>query len=137
MKRRHPGSTRTDTLFPYTALFRSRLATSARRVEVDQVQPGRPGLRVGAGHRQRLVGVAGLAPVIALRQPYHAAASHVDRRIDLEWRSRAHGVHRRKLANSPAPLAADHYERKHVSARQVDSVPVNTRMPPLNQKNNT
>src|SRR3546814_3469756 len=89
MKRRHPGSTRTDTLFPYTALFRSRLATSARRVEVDQVQPGRPGLRVGAGHRQRIVGVAGLAPVIALRQPYHAAASHVDRRIDLEWRSRA------------------------------------------------
>src|SRR3546814_18940889 len=54
-----------------------------------------------------LVGVAGLAPVIALRQPYHAAASHVDRRIDLEWRSRAHGVHRRKLASSRAPVAAD------------------------------
>src|SRR3546814_12242659 len=122
MKRRHPGSTRTDTLFPYTALFRSRLATSARRVEVDQVQPGRPGLRVGAGHRQRIVGVAGLAPVIALRQPYHAAASHVDRRIDLEWRSRAHAVHRRKLASSRAPVAADRQgwktEPQHRPTRQ-------------------
>src|SRR3546814_19396808 len=31
MIRRPPRSTRTDTLFPYTTLFRSRLATGAKR----------------------------------------------------------------------------------------------------------
>src|SRR3546814_3970707 len=40
MIRRPPGSTRTDTLFPYTTLFRSRLAASAAqlRAEVEATQ---------------------------------------------------------------------------------------------------
>src|SRR3546814_6047151 len=42
MLRRPPRSTRTDTLFPYTTLFRS-------RVEVQRIGPGRdPGERGGA-----------------------------------------------------------------------------------------
>src|SRR3546814_14948399 len=35
MQRRPPRSTRTDTLFPYTTLFRSRIATLARFVEIS------------------------------------------------------------------------------------------------------
>src|SRR3546814_6621563 len=33
MIRRPPGSTRTDTLFPYTTLFRSQLERAAREIE--------------------------------------------------------------------------------------------------------
>src|SRR3546814_19449428 len=40
MKRRPPRSTRTDTLFPYTTLFRSCLGAAGRRqVEIDRVAP--------------------------------------------------------------------------------------------------
>src|SRR3546814_11870907 len=35
MIRRPPRSTRTDTLFPYTTLFRSRLALGRQRIEID------------------------------------------------------------------------------------------------------
>src|SRR3546814_1908599 len=51
MIRRPPRSTRTDTLFPYTTLFRS------RPVEADVLAPrlargtGRPAVDAGAGHR--------------------------------------------------------------------------------------
>src|SRR3546814_20497817 len=38
MKRRPPRSTRTDTLFPYTTLFRS-LCGSPRRIRADRVLP--------------------------------------------------------------------------------------------------
>src|SRR3546814_16598895 len=44
MIRRPPRSTRTDTLFPYTTLFRSRIA-----VEFRDVRPGTKGLGAGAG----------------------------------------------------------------------------------------
>src|SRR3546814_17794025 len=45
MRRRPPRSTRTDTLFPYTTLFRS-----AVRKELDgRIEPGRP--RVGEAER--------------------------------------------------------------------------------------
>src|SRR3546814_5396877 len=45
MRRRPPRSTRTDTLFPYTTLFRSvRLAGDPRRVQqhVEDAGPGQP-----------------------------------------------------------------------------------------------
>src|SRR3546814_7167145 len=38
MRRRPPRSTRTDTLFPYTTLFRSRV----RRLRLGKVSPSRP-----------------------------------------------------------------------------------------------
>src|SRR3546814_12366739 len=41
MLRRPPRSTRTDTLFPYTTLFRS-TSTSARRLRSTRVAPPRP-----------------------------------------------------------------------------------------------
>src|SRR3546814_15937468 len=49
MIRPPPRSTRTDTLFPYTTLFRSRLAAGVRQREaVGYAQPGR-GLAVFVG----------------------------------------------------------------------------------------
>src|SRR3546814_5430256 len=52
MIRRPPRSTRTDTLFPYTTLFRS--AVAARLAERDGEQRG-PDLllEIGAGHLER------------------------------------------------------------------------------------
>src|SRR3546814_13074348 len=47
MIRRPPRSTRTDTLFPYTTLFRSRLrdqAADARRRAVEARRPGGEGI---------------------------------------------------------------------------------------------
>src|SRR3546814_1290365 len=46
MVRRHPGSTRTDTLFPYTTLFRSR----ERRIDLGEAR--RLAERGEAGHRE-------------------------------------------------------------------------------------
>src|SRR3546814_4409343 len=50
MIRRPPRSTRTDTLFPYTTLFRSPLGTRARR-------PAIPRTAHGAGRRPRRRGL--------------------------------------------------------------------------------
>src|SRR3546814_1798605 len=49
MIRRPPRSTRTDTLFPYTTLFRSRPGRHGRGLETGEAAPGglRPG-QVGA-----------------------------------------------------------------------------------------
>src|SRR3546814_3911447 len=46
MLRRPPRSTRTDTLFPYTTLFRSAQYSAtfiSRRKDTDRHEPGKPG----------------------------------------------------------------------------------------------
>src|SRR3546814_7281994 len=56
MRRRPPRSTRTDTLFPYTALFRSRLEHAAAFVDVldgELVGAQFVGALVGIGTGQR------------------------------------------------------------------------------------
>src|SRR3546814_20416081 len=55
MIRRPPRSTRTDTLFPYTTLFRS--------VEADHVQPEIDPRLPGRSHRFARIAAAGLQPV--------------------------------------------------------------------------
>src|SRR3546814_1155039 len=56
MIRRPPRSTRTDTLFPYTTLFRSRRAAGRRGALPRRVRRPRPrhrrGLRRGEGRRR-------------------------------------------------------------------------------------
>src|SRR3546814_12946293 len=51
MVRRPPRSTRNDTFFPYTTLFRSR----ERRIELGEIRElvGRAGRREGAGQREQ------------------------------------------------------------------------------------
>src|SRR3546814_1126390 len=53
MIRRPPRSTRTDTLFPYTTLFRSARVT--RELLRQFIKPAR-GFRIGFGERQRILG---------------------------------------------------------------------------------
>src|SRR3546814_17776649 len=55
MIRRPPRSTRTDTLFPYTTLFRSQLAVQPfRSGHVDRLQMPQPRLMwIGAGEQRR------------------------------------------------------------------------------------
>src|SRR3546814_19248463 len=53
MIRRPPRSTRTDTLFPYTTLFRSRHRASGR---VRRDRPPRPGFHAADGDRGRWPG---------------------------------------------------------------------------------
>src|SRR3546814_6646010 len=52
MIRRPPRSTRTDTLFPYTTLFRSALASRRRRIYRQQID-GRSRVRGGRQREQR------------------------------------------------------------------------------------
>src|SRR3546814_10456275 len=81
MIRRPPRSTRTDTLFPYTTLFRSQSAdvqvVQDREQPLAQVGARRPAMRLRQGDRQallheivRLVGVAHQGAGIA-SQPDH------------------------------------------------------------------
>src|SRR3546814_4761239 len=74
MFRRPPGSTRTDTLFPYTTLFRSRRCAVAE---------GRVGCRagVGAGH---------FRPDVA--EARRLLAGRDRRRVDARARGRDQGV---------------------------------------------
>src|SRR3546814_4521163 len=53
MIRRPPGSTRTDTLFPYTTLFRSRHPRRARRPAARDQVPDHPPARAGCVDRRR------------------------------------------------------------------------------------
>src|SRR3546814_16353 len=55
MIRRPPRSTRTDTLFPYTTLFRSRISDRGQACEVD---PGGTRLRIDAAAEEICIAVA-------------------------------------------------------------------------------
>src|SRR3546814_3757017 len=76
MRRRPPRSTRTDTLFPYTTLFRS--------LRVEAVLPG-PGVEAGRAGRQRFGNQDRYRPVERL-QPLFAvvgAVEHARQRVQL------------------------------------------------------
>src|SRR3546814_2632825 len=68
MIRRPPRSTRTDTLFPYTTLFRSLWAAEARgaRPRARRRPPGAAARRADGRHEHR--GEAGLVPLHPGRQ---------------------------------------------------------------------
>src|SRR3546814_3517108 len=76
MIRRPPRSTRTDTLFPYTTLFRSRrvqkFSTSAVRSEPAVVSPSRTplisGKRRRTATRDRIIGVIVTIPSVTFRK---------------------------------------------------------------------
>src|SRR3546814_19696906 len=55
MIRRPPRSTRTDTLFPYTTLFRSRID----HLDIDAVRPGERFLEAGAQRSEAVEADAG------------------------------------------------------------------------------
>src|SRR3546814_674828 len=63
MIRRPPRSTRTDTLFPYTTLFR------CRGGGVQQPRAGGPGQQAGPSHRPRAGGVPRQRPAAHRRPP--------------------------------------------------------------------
>src|SRR3546814_18433541 len=71
MNRRPPRSTRTDTLFPYTTLFRSEAGRA--RALAGQARTGRPGAPVAkAAYRARL----GKRPGIGDRKSTRLNSSH-------------------------------------------------------------
>src|SRR3546814_2164405 len=83
MIRRPPRSTRTDTLFPYTTLFRSAGGASPERRPHD-LQQGRHRHRQGLGQ-----GAAGKRPTDATRPHSSSRAARWDR-IFLPARSEEH-----------------------------------------------
>src|SRR3546814_6293474 len=91
MIRRPPRSTRTDTLFPYTTLFRSRLTAGAREIAngiYSQLASLAARYRQTASHRSQIVLARGS---IRLRQRHHKGVLRLDRRT------------RRYHRNHPAP----------------------------------
>src|SRR3546814_13978444 len=98
MIRRPPRSTRTDTLFPYTTLFRSlRRCGNARPVSDKAAQPigaerrHLPVLDFQSGHhfgvevrRQRQIAVGSQRQIIGKRQLEPVAARSEERRVGTE-----------------------------------------------------
>src|SRR3546814_6315432 len=81
MIRRPPRSTRTDTLFPYTTLFRSRHRAHQQGVDVDRERLHEALLRrmlhLGRRGRVRTGALPGLVGVdAALDTPLHRQAEH-------------------------------------------------------------
>src|SRR3546814_19379243 len=105
MTRRPPRSTRTDTLFPYTTLFRSEVQGDARRVDIAHEAD-----RIGVDAAPRLV-VAGARDVgdrdlepLAVGQPVAGALAQVLGQI----------VHPVAAARFAAVAAAADLDRKSV-----------------------
>src|SRR3546814_15928844 len=83
MIRRPPRSTRTDTLFPYTTLFRSHLVdrtTDRRRIAGAGLQHAVGVDEQRGAHRRRVVRVGGDHPVSATDRPCRVFD---DREVDL------------------------------------------------------
>src|SRR3546814_5475576 len=96
MIRRPPRSTRTDTLVPYTTLFRSDAAAAHRRARLPALPERRRGPRAGAPHRA---------------QPLAAAPGHRRTRDDAGDDVRRGAVSRlqqRDAAGHPRFLPLDH-----------------------------
>src|SRR3546814_8691991 len=95
MKRLPPRSTRTDALFPYTTLFRSRLGERGGHCDVEvealgHLRPGRElrtahGGVAARGHLAQLVAVDGdlLDEIVASDQPLHGRRGVVPDLADL------------------------------------------------------
>src|SRR3546814_16254594 len=83
MIRRPPRSTRTDTLFPYTTLFRS---TPARR------RRGRAGDRHRRGCRAGAAGMAGGTPPAPRHRAVHARHHRAQRRTERAGKIRGNGI---------------------------------------------
>src|SRR3546814_2404106 len=89
MIRRPPRSTRTDTLFPYTTLFRS-----LRRIGIDAEHA------VERGRQRRCVGLAGVGDAPDLLECLHQAGEGEDSfvhhavllRGGVSWRCRSSGA---------------------------------------------
>src|SRR3546814_10929253 len=94
MIRRPPRSTRTDTLFPYTTLFRSALGRNTARVGADhRPGPGDVAADILFGHQK----INGVDPAVVLDD-------EVDDRV--VWAGAAHPVDlRMRLAGKRLPLA--------------------------------
>src|SRR3546814_11206054 len=99
MIRRPPRSTRTDTLFPYTTLFRSDGRVGVLLGALDGIQP----IAVGLGARRRLVAVG---PCVEAVAGLHAASlSNAARRETSHTPSNA-SFHYMNRSSSAAPVAA-------------------------------
>src|SRR3546814_4171352 len=80
MRRRPPRSTRTDTLFPYTTLFRSDPLDEVRAPDLAGVAGGQRQAAVELDALLRQLGLdhhlSGDAGVVGARLPQHVAALH-------------------------------------------------------------
>src|SRR3546814_2580014 len=93
MRRRPPISTRTDTLFPYTTLFRS-LRYEPRRI--GQAQPDR---RLGLWRRRDRVGGRRTQRLCAVRRPWrNQGRAHRPRRRSEEHTSELQSLMRNSYA---------------------------------------
>src|SRR3546814_18568736 len=105
MIRRPPRSTRTDTLFPYTTLFRS-----AHRAGDPDPQPLHP--RVAAlpvQCRARVAGARGAAQVFGQR---------VDDRARRPGRSEERRVGKECVSTCRSRWSTYHYKKKHIKERR-------------------
>src|SRR3546814_15454878 len=112
MIRRPPRSTRTDTLFPYTTLFRS------------DVGYARAGIQ---GHRHPVVRAVRAGPQFDLSAIFIARARHLDGTTCCEVDLRRPGDLRERLGRDQLPVGAfDHIEKDRSDERSVGKECVST-----------
>src|SRR3546814_15040655 len=111
MIRRPPRSTRTDTLFPYTTLFRSQIASVERcgaiRHEQEELAAAQSHAAAPPFHRSPLgVGYAALDHQFSIDEDFLAE------RADLVARYRHDALHQRHIGGNVAPLRRRSEERR-------------------------
>src|SRR3546814_17197073 len=109
MIRRPPRSTRTDTLFPYTTLFRSRDSrptSGARddRVHGQPIQQIRRSRRESSPRRSGHGGAGRGAPWYAARVLLHRGSRPLSRRASIASDAPPTSPHRRPPPRRPPPL---------------------------------
>src|SRR3546814_6979403 len=121
MIRRPPRPTRTDTLFPYTTLFRSWRTAAAAQIQPDLAPPPRLSARSGGGadHRERQ-DCRAVDPCRAVDQrraqraaAERARAAHAADRARSEVRLRPQGPYRQGADPCADAIAARSRHRIH------------------------
>src|SRR3546814_3419098 len=123
MIRRPPRSTRTDTLFPYTTLFRSGLVRRGRGLRADSRGTGGSAAVDSGGRRRGVVGPAQPRPVVPATA---GSAGWIRRlwRLCLEHPRLLAGIVASVLAGAAVAIAAPLATKRAVDAAQVGDTAV-------------
>src|SRR3546814_11763044 len=107
MIRRPPRSTRTDTLFPYTTLFRSEILRQLHRLVHDAL--------VLFAIAQ--LGVTGQREVLALRMPLETIVGQDAAEVGVA--AEQHAIHVEHFAFEPARVRPPGHDRRHRRSEEM------------------
>src|SRR3546814_3433685 len=112
MIRRPPRSTRTDTLFPYTTLFRSKVRRSRLHAALAVARRFRPGVGVERGLAESRAGPeAGAGQFMRIRLLHHPVRA-VRRAARMQGRAAPREARNREIEGAPEKVRGTRLDRK-------------------------